>query len=116
MPLYDFECKKCKNIFESFLKLENYKDKVPCPKCKGNTEKVITVRQKEPTFTDKLYPYFDKALNKVFHSPSERKSYLKEKDLVEVPSKDGMTRQQEREMYSWRLGKFDPRQMRHEGR
>ena len=39
MPVYEYVCKKCKNVFTELAKFE---DKVPCPSCKGKkTEKQI---------------------------------------------------------------------------
>lgn len=36
MPKYEFECNKCKNIFEIFMSLkEKENKKVICPECKA---------------------------------------------------------------------------------
>jgi putative FmdB family regulatory protein len=41
MPLYEYECKSCKNIFDVALSLKELSNnpKVVCPKC--NSEKVL---------------------------------------------------------------------------
>jgi len=33
MPIYEFKCKKCGNIFEQLVFSSNRKDKVICPSC-----------------------------------------------------------------------------------
>jgi len=39
MPIWDFECKKCGNIFEEVSKISD-SDNIRCPKCQGETKKV----------------------------------------------------------------------------
>jgi putative FmdB family regulatory protein len=36
MPLYQFSCKKCNQIFEMFLRSSEANRKVPCPSCKSD--------------------------------------------------------------------------------
>jgi len=38
MPLYQYQCKKCKHVFDELAKFE---DKIKCPLCKKATEKLI---------------------------------------------------------------------------
>ena len=33
MPIYEYECRKCKNIFEAILSSSNEAGKVSCTKC-----------------------------------------------------------------------------------
>ncbi|MHB1231569.1 MAG: FmdB family zinc ribbon protein [Burkholderiales bacterium] len=41
MPLYDFKCKKCNEVFEALVKSDVVP---PCPKCKAiETEKQIAI-------------------------------------------------------------------------
>lgn len=42
MPIYEFECKKCGNVFEEIVpRVSNAT--LPCPKCKsGDTEKLMS--------------------------------------------------------------------------
>jgi putative FmdB family regulatory protein len=35
MPTYSYFCEKCKNAFELFFSLRDYKEIVKCQKCKG---------------------------------------------------------------------------------
>ncbi len=42
MPLYSFECKKCKQPFDESLPLADFEKPVPCPECGGKTKRVIT--------------------------------------------------------------------------
>jgi putative FmdB family regulatory protein len=41
MPIYEFECRKCKAPLEVFQKM-NDKPPVKCPKCGGKLEKLIS--------------------------------------------------------------------------
>jgi len=41
MPIYEFECRKCKNHLEVFQKM-NDKPPVKCAKCGGRLEKLIS--------------------------------------------------------------------------
>ncbi len=46
MPIYEYECKKCKLIFESYVL--TFEEKVRCPKCgSADLEKLISA----PNFT-----------------------------------------------------------------
>jgi putative FmdB family regulatory protein len=38
MPLYEYQCKKCKHVFTELAKFE---DKIKCPLCKRATKKLI---------------------------------------------------------------------------
>ena len=41
MPIYEFECRKCKNLLEVFQKM-NDKPPVKCEKCGGRLEKLVS--------------------------------------------------------------------------
>ena len=41
MPIYEFECRKCKGRLEVFQKM-NDKPPVKCPKCGGRLEKLVS--------------------------------------------------------------------------
>ena len=110
-PTYCYECPNGHD-YEEVLPVKDYRKQTSCPKCSGNGEKVIKFRQTETTFTEKLFPFYDKSVNRVFHSSTERKEWLDRKGYVHN-GKDSMNRKQERTIYGWRLGSFDPKQMRH---
>jgi putative FmdB family regulatory protein len=40
MPTYDYECQKCKHIFEVFQSMSD-KHREKCPKCKGKVKRLI---------------------------------------------------------------------------
>ena len=40
MPLYEFECEKCKNIQEELI--FSKKEKIVCNKCGGNLKKIVS--------------------------------------------------------------------------
>lgn len=37
MPIYEYSCEKCNEMFEKFVKVSDGDDKVQCPKC-GNSK------------------------------------------------------------------------------
>lgn len=113
MPLYSYLCEQCNNDFDEVFSIKDYKSRVDCPKCTKTAYRSYKVSKKEPGFEDKLYPYHDFSLNKTFEKPSDRKAYLKKEGLEQKESKNGMNRDAEKLMYSWRLGKFDPRKARY---
>jgi len=41
MPIYEYQCKKCKEVFEIFHKIDE-DCKVTCPKCLGQAKKLIS--------------------------------------------------------------------------
>jgi putative FmdB family regulatory protein len=41
MPIYEYECRRCKEIFEIFHKIDE-SCKVACPKCLGPAKKLIS--------------------------------------------------------------------------
>jgi len=42
MPIYEYECGRCKEVFEIFHKIDE-ECKVACPKCLGPAKKLISV-------------------------------------------------------------------------
>lgn len=114
-PTYTYECQlaTCGEEYEEVLKIADYKKRTFCPKCGNQGKKTIKLRSSEPTFSDKIYPYYDRALNKVFHSKGDRSSYMKRKGIQES-GEGSSTWKQERKLYrEWRLGGFDPKIARH---
>lgn len=110
MPLYSYLCnnKKCGKEYDEALRVEDYQKPTNCPRCGKLGKKIIKASQKEPTFSDKIFPYYDRALNKVFQNRTERSSYLKRKGLS-GDAGGTMTAKQERQLMGWRLGRFDSR-------
>jgi len=44
MPIFEFKCKKCGNLYESLCFRSNGEDKGPCPTCGGNeSEKQLSI-------------------------------------------------------------------------
>ncbi len=43
MPLYTYKCKTCKNEFDKLLRLSEYKTPQSCPKCSGQSQKILEV-------------------------------------------------------------------------
>ena len=46
MPLYDYKCKECHHEFEGVSKIED-RNKVPCPKCGGKSDLLITCNKRD---------------------------------------------------------------------
>ncbi|MDI6602052.1 MAG: zinc ribbon domain-containing protein [Thermoanaerobacteraceae bacterium] len=43
MPLYEYHCKDCDNVFEMLVNFSESNKKVKCPECESeNTEKLIS--------------------------------------------------------------------------
>lgn len=42
MPLYDYKCQHCHQVFESTHKMDEYLDGYPCPICEGFGKRIIT--------------------------------------------------------------------------
>jgi len=42
MPLYEYECSKCKHIFEKLL-FRDDRDELDCPKCGGKARKILSI-------------------------------------------------------------------------
>ena len=40
MPIYEFKCNKCNNIFEQMCEIK--KQSIKCPKCKKESQKIIS--------------------------------------------------------------------------
>lgn len=112
MPTYCYAC-KAGHEYEQILPMAECNAKTKCPKCGKVGKKIFKMTQAEPSFSDKLFPYWDKSLNKVFNNPAERKSYLKEQGLEQRESKGSMNLKQERMMYEMRIGNHDPRDRRY---
>jgi len=107
MPVYNYVCDKCNKEYDEFLKMADCKQETKCPDCGEVGRRDYSMRQSEPTFTDKLYPYWDRALNKVFHNKNERSAHLEKVGLRENGG-ETMNRKQEQMMYKMRLGNHDP--------
>lgn len=43
MPLYEYKCKKCGNIFEKVFPLERYNERPDCPECNGQSDKTVCI-------------------------------------------------------------------------
>jgi putative FmdB family regulatory protein len=43
MPIYDYQCLKCKNEFELFMPLKDWKLEPKCPDCLGDSKKIIVL-------------------------------------------------------------------------
>ncbi len=44
MPIYEFECNVCKDIFECFMKVHEGQEGVACPKCGAKKPKKLIGR------------------------------------------------------------------------
>ena len=41
MPIYEFECRKCGEVFELFLQMNDTEDALQCPACKSSDLKKL---------------------------------------------------------------------------
>lgn len=42
MPIYEYQCPECANIFEEWAKASEMKDVAPCPLCQTPSERIIS--------------------------------------------------------------------------
>ena len=42
MPIYEYACPNCRNVFENWLKLSETTENAPCPKCGGRAQHIIS--------------------------------------------------------------------------
>ena len=42
MPIYEYACPNCRNVFEKWLKLSETTENAPCPKCGGQAQHIIS--------------------------------------------------------------------------
>jgi len=101
MPVYAYSCSKCWKDYDQYLTLEKYEEKTFCPDCNGEGNRVIAPRQKEPTFSDKIFPYYDTSLNKIFSDRTEKQKWMDKHGYVNTGG-DRMTKKQERMVYGMR--------------
>jgi len=48
MPIYEFKCRKCDVTFERLCFHATKQDLIPCPVCKGRTERVMSIFSAAP--------------------------------------------------------------------
>ena len=44
MPIYEYRCRKCGNVFEEWVKTFDSPELEPCPKCGGDAERIMSNR------------------------------------------------------------------------
>ena len=101
MPLYTYECPECTKEYDFALPMANSDDATFCPKCKCEGKKIIALRSAQPSFSDKMFPYYDQALMQRFESSTQRKDYLK-KNGLEERGNGSMSKRQEQELMKYR--------------
>jgi putative FmdB family regulatory protein len=42
MPVYEYACPTCRNIFEEWLKFSETTESMPCPKCGSRAQRIIS--------------------------------------------------------------------------
>jgi putative FmdB family regulatory protein len=42
MPIYEYNCSKCENVFEEWLKFSEERESMPCPRCGGEARRIIS--------------------------------------------------------------------------
>jgi len=54
MPLYEHYCTECDTVIEHTCKIADRKQFVPCTKCGGNAERIVSaaIQRNEPTWLD----------------------------------------------------------------
>ncbi len=80
MILYDFFCPSCKHEEERVVSFDERLNQI-CT-CGGGMKLNFTT--KDSAYERKRFPYYDESLDKTFSSNQEKKSYLKQKNLVQI--------------------------------
>jgi len=42
MPVYEYTCPNCRNVFEEWLKISESTENAPCPKCGSQARRIIS--------------------------------------------------------------------------
>ncbi|MDR2695508.1 MAG: zinc ribbon domain-containing protein [Deltaproteobacteria bacterium] len=42
MPIYEYTCPQCRNVFEKWLKLSETTENAPCPQCGSQAQRIIS--------------------------------------------------------------------------
>ena len=42
MPIYEYRCPKCQNVFEEWVHLSEMHDAVPCPECGASSPRIMS--------------------------------------------------------------------------
>ena len=42
MPIYEYACPNCQNVFEKWLKIVETTENAPCPKCGNQAQRIIS--------------------------------------------------------------------------
>ena len=82
MPIYEYQCTQCNNIFEVFHRIEE-ETNPPCPKCLGQARKILSASNfilKGSGFYVNDYP-----------SESKKKARKEEKEAGKPPDKSSKT-------------------------
>ena len=70
MPIYEYRCRKCGNVFEEWVKTFDSPELEPCPKCGGDAERIISYGGKSGSAGDAA-PAGDKAPAKADAAPAK---------------------------------------------
>lgn len=82
--LYEYRCRRCKEITEAIRSIDNRNDAPACEHCNGETRKIISLGQR---VHGDFAPYYDENLETHIESKQHRRKVMKEKDVVELYGK-----------------------------
>ena len=83
MPIYDYKCENCGEMFEGFSNLDDYK--VCTCSCGGKGNVCISVVKGGAVsdYERKRFPYYDEQLDKYLETKKQKDQVLKERGLVQ---------------------------------
>ena len=82
MPIYWFECKECKKVYEKVYKVKECPEAIHCDPCGLLAFKIIApIQNVKPTWD----PYYDEHLGEMITCRGQRKRLMKEQGLEERP-------------------------------
>ncbi len=100
MPVYVFGCPQ-EHEYEKFLHLADYNKTTKCPQCGKKGKRLIKPRASEPSFSDKVFPYYDTSLNKIFQDKGHKDKWMNKHGYIHTGG-DHMTWKQERKVLQMR--------------
>lgn len=83
MPLYDYECEKCKKIFDDYKPVDE-REYSTCPDCKGRAKKIFTLSNFNFSIFHDYVDYHIGSEPVHIKSKEHKKQILKENGLSEL--------------------------------
>lgn len=88
MPIYDYQCPSCQATAECFV--HHLDDVIICQHCQSMMRRGFTsptrIAGDGSAYAARRYPYYDESLDQTFHSPADKRRFLKQTGYQEIPN------------------------------